>query len=112
MPVAGICRKAGISQATCFNWKKKYGGLLPDEMRCLKLLEDEVVLDREGWRHNIKKTYSVYRAMGMQLRNMIPKRRVKGKLREDRAEALGPKLLLCDHALRNHPVLAMIKNEF
>ena len=40
-PVAEICRKAGISQATCFNWKKKYGGLLPDEMRRLKALEDE-----------------------------------------------------------------------
>lgn len=25
-PVAEICRKAGISQATYFNWKKKYGG--------------------------------------------------------------------------------------
>lgn len=41
MPVAEICRKAGISQATYFNWKKKYGGLLPDEMRRMKLLEDE-----------------------------------------------------------------------
>ncbi len=41
MPVAEICRKAGISQATYFNWKKRYGGLLPDEMRRLKLLEDE-----------------------------------------------------------------------
>ncbi|AHD01754.1 transposase IS3 [Leisingera methylohalidivorans DSM 14336] len=40
-PVAEICRKAGISQATCFNWKKKYGGLLLDEMRWLKALEDE-----------------------------------------------------------------------
>jgi transposase-like protein len=40
-PVAEICRKAGISQATYFNWKKKYGGLLPDEMRRLKALEDE-----------------------------------------------------------------------
>ncbi len=40
-PVAEICRKAGISQATYFNWKKKYEGLLPDEMRRLKLLEDE-----------------------------------------------------------------------
>ena len=28
-PVAEICRKAGISQATYFNWKKKYAGLLP-----------------------------------------------------------------------------------
>jgi transposase len=26
MPVADICRKAGISQATYFNWKKKYDG--------------------------------------------------------------------------------------
>lgn len=40
-PVAEICRKAGISQATYFNWKKKYGGLLPSEMRRLKQLEDE-----------------------------------------------------------------------
>lgn len=41
VPVADICRKAGISQATYFNWKKKYDGLLPTEMRRLKLLEDE-----------------------------------------------------------------------
>ena len=44
MPVADICRKAGISQATYFNWKnwkKKYDALLPTEMRRLKQLEDE-----------------------------------------------------------------------
>ena len=41
MPVADICRKAGISQATYFNWKKKYDVLLPDEMRRLKQLKDE-----------------------------------------------------------------------
>lgn len=41
VPVADICRKAGISQATYFNWKKKYDGLLPTEMWRLKLLEDE-----------------------------------------------------------------------
>ena len=40
-PVAEICRKAGISQATYFNWKKKYAGLLPTEMKRLKQLEDE-----------------------------------------------------------------------
>ena len=33
MPVADICRKAGISQATYFNWKKKYDGLLPAHSR-------------------------------------------------------------------------------
>lgn len=41
IPVAELCRKAGISQATYFNWKKKYAGLLLDEMRRLKQLEDE-----------------------------------------------------------------------
>lgn len=43
VPVAEICRKAGISQATYFNWKKRYDGLLPTEMRRLKQLEDENV---------------------------------------------------------------------
>lgn len=33
--VAEICRKAGIGQATYFNWKKRYDGLLPTEMRRL-----------------------------------------------------------------------------
>src|SRR5262249_34057008 len=41
MPVAEICRKEGISQATYFNWKRKYDGLLQTEMRRLKQLEDE-----------------------------------------------------------------------
>ena len=41
MPVADICRKVGISQATYFNWKRKYDGLLPNEIRRLKQLEDE-----------------------------------------------------------------------
>jgi putative transposase len=41
VPVAEICRKAGISQATYFNWRKKYAGLLPDEMSRLKAPEDE-----------------------------------------------------------------------
>lgn len=40
-PVAQICRKAGISQATYFSWKKKYAGLLPTEMKRLKQFEDE-----------------------------------------------------------------------
>lgn len=40
-PVSEICRRAGISQATYFNWKKKYAGLMPSEMRRLRELEDE-----------------------------------------------------------------------
>ncbi|MGV2496020.1 IS3 family transposase [Pelagerythrobacter aerophilus] len=63
-PVAEICRKAGISQATYFNWKKKYAGLLPSEMRRLRELEDEngrlkkivadLTLDREMLQDVIK----------------------------------------------------------
>jgi putative transposase len=36
-----ICRKMGISEATFYNWKKKYGGLGVNELRRLKQLEDE-----------------------------------------------------------------------
>jgi putative transposase len=39
--VAEVCRKMGISDATFYNWKKKYGGLNPSEVRRLKMLEDE-----------------------------------------------------------------------
>ncbi len=40
-PVAEICRKAGISQATYFNWKKKYARMLPTDMKKLRELEEE-----------------------------------------------------------------------
>ena len=53
MPVADICRKAGISQATYFNWKKKYDGLLPTEMRRLKQLEDENSKLQQGGRRSV-----------------------------------------------------------
>ena len=40
-PVSEVCRKAGISQATYFNWKKKYAGMMPSEMKRLREFEDE-----------------------------------------------------------------------
>jgi putative transposase len=39
--VGEVCRKAGISEATYYNWRKKYAGLMPSEMKRLRLLEDE-----------------------------------------------------------------------
>ena len=36
-----VCRKTGISQATFYAWKKKYGGLMPSEMKRLRQLEEE-----------------------------------------------------------------------
>ena len=39
--VAEVCRKAGTSDATFYNWRKKYVGLMPSEMRRLRQLEEE-----------------------------------------------------------------------
>ena len=38
---ADLARKHGISEATLYNWKAKYGGLDVSEARLLKALEDE-----------------------------------------------------------------------
>lgn len=40
-PVEEVCRKMGISDATFYSWRKKYGGLGPSELRRLKQLEEE-----------------------------------------------------------------------
>jgi putative transposase len=39
--VEEVCRKTGISQATFYAWKRKYGGLMPSEMKRLRQLEEE-----------------------------------------------------------------------
>lgn len=39
--VEEICRQLGVSQATFFNWKKKYGGMGVAELRRLRQLEEE-----------------------------------------------------------------------
>jgi len=39
--VQEVCRKMGISEATFYNWKKKYGGVGIAELRRLKQLEEE-----------------------------------------------------------------------
>ena len=39
--VEEVCRKAGIGEATYYNWRKKYAGLTPSEMKRLRQLEDE-----------------------------------------------------------------------
>lgn len=39
--VGEVCRKAGISEATFYNWRKRYGGMMPSEVRKLRQLEEE-----------------------------------------------------------------------
>ena len=38
---ADVCRKPGVSEATFYKWKAKYGGLDVSEARRLRALEDE-----------------------------------------------------------------------
>lgn len=40
-PVTDVCRSVGISEATFYNWKKKYADLGASEVRRLRQLEEE-----------------------------------------------------------------------
>jgi len=42
MKVKEICRKYGISDATYYNWKSKYGGMAPSQLKQMKELEAEL----------------------------------------------------------------------
>lgn len=65
--VEEVCRKLGISEATFYNWKKKYGGLGVPELRRLKQLEEEnsklrqivadLTLDKQMLQDVLKKKY-------------------------------------------------------
>ena len=41
VPVADLCRKHGVSNASIYKWKDKYGGMDVSEAKRLKALEDE-----------------------------------------------------------------------
>ena len=62
---ADLCREHGISDATFYNWKAKYGGLdvreaqrlrqMEDENRRLKALVADLSLDKEALKAVIRK---------------------------------------------------------
>ncbi len=64
-PIADVCRQMGISEATYYVWKKRYGDLgllevrelrqLRDENARLKRLVGELTLDRHVLQEVIKK---------------------------------------------------------
>ena len=64
-PVAEVCRQIGMSEATFYTWKKKYGELGVSELRKLRQLEDEnarlrrivadLTLDKEILQEVVKK---------------------------------------------------------
>jgi putative transposase len=41
VPVPELCRKHGMSNATFYNWRAKYGGMQVSDMKRLKELEEE-----------------------------------------------------------------------
>lgn len=41
IPTREICRELGISEATFYNWKSKYGGMEASDVKRLKDLEEE-----------------------------------------------------------------------
>ena len=41
MKVEEVCRRYGISSATYYNWKSKYGGMEASDVKRLKELEEE-----------------------------------------------------------------------
>ena len=107
--MTGICVDWGVSirkacGAICFDtstyhYKSRRTDQVAVERRIKEIAETRVrygyrrvhvLLRREGWVINMKKTRRIYNELGLQLRNKHPKRRVKAKLREDRQEAVGP----------------------
>ena len=41
LPVAELCRRHGISDATFYNWRSRYGGMEVSDAKRLKALEEE-----------------------------------------------------------------------
>lgn len=42
VPVKDVCRKHGISDATYYNWRSKYGGMDASDLKKMKELESEL----------------------------------------------------------------------
>ena len=42
VPVKEICRKHGISDATYYNWKSRYGGMCASDLKRLKEMDQEL----------------------------------------------------------------------
>lgn len=66
MLVKDICRKYGISDATYYNWKSKYGGMDASELKRMKELESELA--------QFKRMYAELALENRSLRDVIEKK--------------------------------------
>lgn len=64
--VQDICREYGISKATFFNWKSKYGGMSASHLKRLKELETENL--------RLKKMYADISLQNDALKDLIEKK--------------------------------------
>jgi putative transposase len=85
------------SQRSSYHYKSRRADQAPLKQKIKEIAETRVrygyrriyvLLRREGWTGNAKKIYRLYKEMGLGLRNKSPKRRIKAKLRTDRAVAV------------------------
>lgn len=66
VPINEVCRKHGISDATYYNWKSKYGGMEVSDLRRMKELEQE--------NHKLKRLYADMALENHALKDLIEKK--------------------------------------
>ena len=66
LAVKDICRKHGISDATYYNWKSKYGGMEASDLKRMKELEQEL--------NRYKKMYAELAYKNHALQDLIEKK--------------------------------------
>lgn len=66
MLVKDICRKHGISDATYYNWKSKYGGMTASDLKKMKDMEQEL--------SQLKKMYADLALENKAMRDLIEKK--------------------------------------
>lgn len=65
-PIKEICRKHGISDATFYNWKSRYGGMNASDLKRMKELEREL--------SQLKRMYADVAMENRALRDLIEKK--------------------------------------
>lgn len=64
--VKEVCRKHGISDATYYNWKSKYGGMSASELKRMKEMEQELA--------QLKRMYADMALENRALKDLIEKK--------------------------------------
>jgi len=66
LAVKQVCRKHGISDATFYNWKSKYGGMSASELKRLREVETENT--------KLKRMYAELALVNTALKDLIEKK--------------------------------------